>query len=182
MAYTLLLKTEGKKWDPPSYHVTRKIPFIPSEKELDQLIAACGRKTATFLQLLKEIGARRGEICDLQWTDVDFERHTVTINNPEKHGNPRITRISGKLEGMLNMLQKKSKYVFGTNSRSTRSSVFYAQRKHIARKLQNPRLLKIGFHTFRHWKATMLYHQTKDIVYVQQFLGHKRIDNTLLYV
>lgn len=34
----------------------------------------------------------------------------------------------------------------------------------------------------RHWKATMLYHQTKDILYVKQFLGHKSIDNTELYI
>jgi hypothetical protein len=34
----------------------------------------------------------------------------------------------------------------------------------------------------RHWKATTLYHQTKGILYVKNFLGHKRIENTLLYI
>lgn len=28
----------------------------------------------------------------------------------------------------------------------------------------------------------MLYHQTKDILYVMRFLGHKNIKNTLLYI
>lgn len=28
----------------------------------------------------------------------------------------------------------------------------------------------------------MLYHQTKDILYVMRFLGHRNIKNTLLYV
>jgi len=28
----------------------------------------------------------------------------------------------------------------------------------------------------------MLYHQTKDIIYVMRFLGHKNIKNTLLYI
>ena len=28
----------------------------------------------------------------------------------------------------------------------------------------------------------MLYHQTKDILYVMRFLGHKNVNNTLLYV
>ncbi len=51
-----------------------------------------------------------------------------------------------------------------------------------ARKLQNPRLIRINFHTLRHWKATVLYHQTKDILYVKEFLGHKKIEDTLLYV
>ena len=52
----------------------------------------------------------------------------------------------------------------------------------MAAKLNNPRILRITFHTFRHWKATTLYHQTKDIVYVMRFLGHKNIKNTLIYV
>ena len=34
----------------------------------------------------------------------------------------------------------------------------------------------------RYWKATMLYHQTKDILYVKQFLGYRRIETTLLYI
>jgi integrase len=56
------------------------------------------------------------------------------------------------------------------------------QRRKIADKLQNPRILGISFHTFRHWKATMEYHRTKDILHVMQILGHKNIKNTLLYV
>jgi integrase len=51
----------------------------------------------------------------------------------------------------------------------------------IAAKLKNPRLLQISFHTFRHWKATMEYHKTKDILHVMQMLGHRSIQNTLIY-
>ncbi|MCD6445808.1 site-specific integrase, partial [Candidatus Bathyarchaeota archaeon] len=54
-------------------------------------------------------------------------------------------------------------------------------RKRLAHKLQNPRLLRISFHTFRHWKATMEYHKTKDILHVMQLLGHRRIETTLIY-
>ena len=42
--------------------------------------------------------------------------------------------------------------------------------------------MRISFHTFRHWKATTLYHQTKDIYYVKEFLGHKRISSTEIYI
>lgn len=38
------------------------------------------------------------------------------------------------------------------------------------------------FHTLRHWKATMEYHYTKDIMHVKEFLGHREIDNTMLYI
>jgi hypothetical protein len=47
-------------------------------------------------------------------------------------------------------------------------------KKHLARKLNNPRLLSITFTTFRHWKGTMEYHKTKDILHVKQLLGHKK--------
>jgi integrase len=58
---------------------------------------------------------------------------------------------------------------------------FTRQRKRIARKVDNPRLLLIHFHTLRHWKATMEYAKTKDILHVMQLLGHKDIKTTLKY-
>jgi hypothetical protein len=59
---------------------------------------------------------------------------------------------------------------------------FSKARKRLAQKIGNPRLIAIHFHTFRHWKATMLYHQTKDIYYVKNFLGHKSVKNTEIYI
>jgi integrase len=38
-----------------------------------------------------------------------------------------------------------------------------------------------GTKVFRHWKATMEYHKTKDILHVMRLLGHKNIKNTLIY-
>lgn len=45
----------------------------------------------------------------------------------------------------------------------------------------NPRINKITFHTFRHYKATMEYHRTKDLLHVQKILGHKSILSTMVY-
>jgi len=28
----------------------------------------------------------------------------------------------------------------------------------------------------------MEYHKTKDLLYVKEFLGHRRVDNTILYI
>ncbi|MHA1829281.1 MAG: tyrosine-type recombinase/integrase, partial [Candidatus Heimdallarchaeaceae archaeon] len=59
---------------------------------------------------------------------------------------------------------------------------FCKQRKRIAKKLGNPRLLRISLKTFRHWKATMEYLRTRDIVHVKELLGHVVIQNTLKYI
>jgi integrase len=82
---------------------------------------------------------------------------------------------------MLNALPKESQYVFGNKYLRSHRSNFTRQRRRIAKKLQNPRLDKITFHTLRHWKATMEYHKTKDIIHVQQLLGHRSILNTMIY-
>ncbi len=172
----------GLTWIKPKCIVTRKFPFIPTEQELDQLIASCGRKTSAFLQLLKETAMRRGEAVRLKWTDIDFERRVITLNAPEKGCNPRVWKVSNTLLEMLSKLPRKNEYVFGGVSVSSLKSSFWQSRKRAAFKLQNPRLNRIGFHTFRHWKATTLYHQTKDPLYVKEFLGHKKLDSTLLYI
>jgi len=181
-SYTLFLKTQRMKWDPPLCKPTRTLPFIPTERELDDLISASGKKTATFLQLLKETAMRVGEASKLRWVDVDLQRKTVILNNPEKSGKPRIFNLSNKLVTMLALLPKRTEYLFGTGSKKSRNGVYYAARKRIAHKLGNPRLQRIGFHTFRHWKATMLYHETRDPLLVKEFLGHRSLDTTLLYI
>jgi integrase len=183
-AYSSFLKMAGGEWEPPLYKVVRKIPFIPKETEIDQLIAACSNRMATFLQILKETGARCGEIWQLNWTDLDFESKIINIT-PEKNSNPRVAHLSNKLIEMLQQLPKNyGERVFShpTMRVDNYAVNFQRQRKRTANKIQNPRILKIHFHTFRYWKGTMLYHQTKDMYYVMQRLGHKSIKNTLLYV
>ena len=55
------------------------------------------------------------------------------------------------------------------------------QRKRIAKKLENPRISRITFHTLRHYYATMLYHKTKSLLLVKEKLGHKDINSTWIY-
>jgi len=164
----------------PRYQQEQRLPFIPTEKELDDLIAGCGKKTSALLQLLKETGMRIGEAKRLTWVEIDIENATVTLNHPEKHGIPRIFKISQKLAAMLGTIAKDKEGPFKSCPANLYRG-FESQRKQLADKLQNPRLSRITFHTFRHWKATMEYHKTKDILHVMQLLGHRNIKNTLVY-
>ena len=178
--YDTFLQMLGIKWNPPKYKILEKIPFIPLETELDQLISAANKKLATFLQLLKETAMRAGEAWSLKWIDINSVNNTVRLNTPEKYSNPRLFKVSNKLITMLDQLPNKSEKVFNGRLKSL-GVTFMKLRKRLAYKLNNPRLLEITFHTFRHWKATMEYHRTKDILYVKQLLGHKNINNTLRY-
>ena len=181
------------QWAPPNYRRTEKIPFVPTETEIDQLIQnvnqipRCGPKTAAFLQLLKETGMRPGEAWSLRWTDVDFGQAQIVLNEPEKGSNSRKPRISSKLIQMLNQLPRSSPSLFRNESRDPIKSLedfrrtYIEHRKRVAASTGNPRITSITFKTFRHFKGTMEYHRTKDILHVMRVLGHKSIKNTLVY-
>jgi len=181
LGYKCFAAFMGIQYEQPNYKPERKIPFIPLESEIDALIAGCGPKTATLLQLLKDTGMRIGEAAKLRWTDLDVEHHVVNVNAPGKGSNARSLKTSRQLVAMLNKLPKKNQYVFGGVHPRSSSVTFSRQRRKLAAKLENPRLMQIHFHTLRHWKATMEYQKTKNILYVKQLLGHKSIENTLLY-
>ena len=177
-AYTTFI---GIQWKKPKCIVPDKEPFLPTDEETTQLISGCSKRIATLLKFLEETGARIGEIALAQWTDIDFKAKTVRINCPEKNSNARTLKISDTLISMLNALKKRpDNYIFNPRTQTLYTS-FLRMRTRIANRLQNPRIKKIHFHTFRHLKATKEYEKTKDIKHVKYILGHKRLDTTDLY-
>ena len=57
-------------------------PSPPDAEEVDQLLRAAhirDPELANFLHMAATTGARRGEVCALRWSNVDFERATLTI-------------------------------------------------------------------------------------------------------
>ena len=179
-AYSKFLEIMGGTWKPPKHRHVRTLPFIPLESEIDQLISGANKKTATFLQLLKETAMRSGEAWRLKWTDIDIKNGTITLNEPEKYGKPRMFKISSTLLAMLQSLSKNSDFIF-EGKLSVFRKTFRKYRSRMTAKLKNPRFKKITFHTFRHWKATTEYHKTKDILHIMEMLGHRDIKTTLIY-
>jgi integrase len=179
-SYDGFAKWLGINWKAPKYKFERKIPWLPTEAQLDQLIAGCKPRLATFLQILKETMARAGEAWALKWTDLNG--NILNINAPEKGSKPRQFKISNKLVSMINALPNKDERIFGpyTSLANFRTN-YIKRRKKLSRTLAEPRIAKITFHTFRHWGATILFHKTKNIIYVQQKLGHRCIENTMVY-
>jgi integrase len=132
-AYKKFAVLNNISWTPPKCEVVRKFPYIPLEKDIDELIANCGKKLSTLLQLLKETGMRIGEALRLDWGDVDFEKKTVVLNNPEKHGTPRMFSISEKLIATMDRLPKDTDKVFGNISWRIAFNNFNSQRKMLQR-------------------------------------------------
>ena len=178
--YSAYLYFKNITWKPPHYTLNEKLPFIPTEQEIDLLISGTGKVLSTVLQTIKETGIRIGELVKLTWLDLDTERKILSIT-PEKGSNPRILPISDKLIGMIESLPKRKDTIFQPHKDALRDYLC-TQRKRLAEKLNNPRLQKISFHTLRHWKGTTEYHKTRDILHVKQILGHKKSTSTEIYI
>jgi len=160
-----------------------RLPYIPSESDIDSLIHASGPKLATFLQLLKESGFRPIEASSLKPEDFDLSQQICYMNRPAKGSLPRMFKMSSRLTNMISKLvaqTKRESPIWAGELDHIRRN-YELQRRSVAEKLQNPNLNKISFRTFRHWKATTEYARTKDILYVKRLLGHRRIENTLVY-
>jgi integrase len=180
-AYNAMTKMLKLSWVMPTYKQEENLPFIPEAKEINQLIASCNSKlVATYLQTLKETMADPTEAIRLRWIDYNPNENSIIINRPVKNHNPRKLPISNQLVSMLNILPKKSELIFNT-SYAKIAKRFRNYRRRAAANLQNPRILSITLRTFRHYGATMLYAQTRNILLVMKTLGHKKIENTMKY-
>lgn len=106
-SFSYFLKMTGGTWQPLKFMKIEKLPFIPTDEEITQLITGCNQRLAAFLQLLKETGMRSGEAWNLKWADFDFERKQVRVT-PEKGSRPILLPITSNLVAMLKMLSAKN--------------------------------------------------------------------------
>jgi len=137
-----------------------------------------------LLQLLKESGFRPEEAFRLTPNDFDVEQKLCTLNKPAKHSLPRQFKMSDRLVLMITLLIMKTlpkERLWGGKGRHIKRN-FSLIRNRTAKEICNPRLKKVTLGSFRHFYGTKLYSQTKDVVFVQQRLGHKNIQNTMVYI
>ena len=172
------------QWQMPKYRPDERHIQIPTKEKLEMLIAYSGFKMSVKLMLSMECGLRPIELCRLKPNDIDIEQRLV-YPTTAKHGSARVLKISLRLQETLqqyisrNKIQPNDK-LFNITPRDY-SKMFRVTRNNLANKVNDPSLEKIRLYDFRHYFATTLYAKTRDILYVKQQMGHKSIDNTLVY-
>jgi integrase len=182
-AYKDWMNFNGFDYVPRAYEREHKLPFIPLERDLDCLIAGFKGKYACVLQIMKETGASITETLRIRVGDVDLHRQSLKINYPTKGHATGEYRISNNLVSMIiRQLHGKTptQRIWNQKTRNFCRN-FVKRRKRIAEKLGNPDILRVSTKTFRHFKGTIEYHRTKDILHVQKVLRHKSLKNTLVY-
>ena len=181
--YYKFCKWKGIAFDYVRYRREDRLPYVPFEKDIEAL-TALPRKLGIFTLTVKGTGARAGEAWNLEWLNINSEENSIIINSPEKGSRARKLKASTRLISLLSTLSRQGKYVFKKQQEASLESLrcyFIRERKRIALKTQNQSIRAITWKSLRHWKATMEYQRTKDILHVKRILGHVNIQNTLAY-
>jgi len=183
-AYDLYCRANGIAWSKPFYQRYDKQPKIPSEEKLNLIIANSSKKFALVFSMMRDLGTRPIELTWLKVKDIDLQNGVVSITSA-KHCVGRTLKLKSQTLVMLNahVLRKKlgQNDVLFSISSSVISNAYRRIRNKLALKLGDASLKSIRLYDFRHFKASMEYHRTKDLLYVKQLLGHKDLRTTLRY-
>jgi integrase len=157
-----------------------------TEHEVERLIDAAkgnrhGARDSCMLLICFRHGLRASELCELQWTDVEFETATLHIRRA-KGGATTTHPVLGDELRALRALKREAKSVFiFVSERGAPFSVAGLQ-KLVARA---GNLAKIGFkvhpHQLRHSTGFVLANKGTDTRTLQAYLGHRSIQSTVRY-
>lgn len=124
-------------------------------------------------------GLRLRELCNLKWSDVDFEKRVIIVGKDfiTKSKRIRYLPVSSDLFGILssNNVRDISGYII-ENKPELISKSF----KRILRKLNFPE--QYHFHCLRHSFASALANNSVAPVHIQALLGHQSFETTKKYI
>ena len=186
----------------PAVKAKKKSAATFSRAEQAALLDCIYRQTDKFkaaVLLCLYTGLRLGELCALQWADIDFEDRTLTVNRtvqriavpghmtktillktaPKSESSRRTIPLTSELLELLSQLKGKQPYVFGGEKPLEPRTMQY----HFKKVLKEAGITGKSFHTLRHTFATNCMENSMDVKALSELLGHSDVRLTLnLYV
>ena len=147
-------------------------------------------------------GLRIGELCALQWNDIDFKKNILSVNKTiqrvyikdkdnniskviittpkTKNANREIPINKEFLELLKKLKTKGNDYIITGSSKYLEPRTY---RKHFNKVLKQTKIKQFNFHSLRHTFATNCISLGVDYKTVSELLGHANVNITLnLYV
>ena len=182
-SYERYARYNGITWNKPRIRRSSQPPYVPTVEEVTILISDAGKKYSLILSVLRDTGMRPIELSRAKLRWFDLKRRIINVQTA-KYGKARTLKLKTQTLAMFKEYLAKNNFSLNDNifpKVRTMRTAFQRLRQRTATKLQRPELIKITMYSFRHFFATQLYYKTKDILLVKEKLGHKRLENTLIY-
>ncbi len=173
----------------------RQLPKTLNPDEIARLLAIpntadpFGLRDRAILELFYATGIRRSEMANLDLTDYDPHNHTLTIRMG-KNGKSRMLPVGERAATWLERFLAESRSLFDhlpsesalfLTGYGTRFSPAYLG-NWIKKLMKRCGIDKPGScHLWRHSCATDMHRGGADIRYVQEMLGHARMETTQIY-
>ena len=133
-------------------------------------------------------GIRRGEVINLQWSDIDFVNKSISVfgKSRRKETIPITDKLSKELAGYQTFCKQYwgtlSDYVFvkRDNSQMTDNSLMLVFR-YLGQKM-NFKDIRVSAHTFRHTFCHRLAMSGMSAFAIQKLMRHQNISVTMRYV
>lgn len=169
--------------------------YIPPEQDFWKVYDHTYGQDRVMLATLLYLAARRGEIFQLKWTDLDFEGEKVRLcTRKRREGSleydwlPMVSELKRQLLWWReNRTFKDSQHVFVCEDDYNFCNEYYGKpfkgRRHFMKRCcEKVGVKPFGFHAIRHLTATILYKMGKPVSVIQNLLRHKHATTTNRYL
>ena len=202
----LLEKNVAERADPPKVP-HREISYLNEEqtKEMLSLLENEPIQYKTMIVILIYTGIRRGELCGLEWKDIDFEKQTMSVNRSSQYvGNKQIITKEPKTKSgfrkftlsktACDMLkeyrswQLRQRLMIG-DIWEDNDRLFTSWNGHpiypdtitdwFSKFIKKSGLPYVTLHSLRHTNATLMIAEGTDVCTVSKRLGHANTATTL---
>jgi len=158
-----------------------RVRFL-SDEERTRLFDACkaAQWSKLYLLVLMAIttGARKGELLNLTFSDIDFDRQTAYVQT-SKNGQPRVLPLTNEVIIELNKFKhQESKLIFNSELKPDRPMCFTKQWK---KTLTQAEITDFRYHDLRHSCASYLAQSGASLLEIADVLGHRQISMTHRY-
>jgi integrase len=161
-------------------------PVFFTREQVEQLLTAINERWLREIMLFAvATGLRRGEIVNLQWSDVDMKNRCITVQSSAtfrtKTGKRRVVPLNDIAFYIVSTRYDDagSEYVFVLNGRKILDGWVADKFKKYLRALgMNPRL---HFNSLRHSFASWLAGMGVSIYQISKLLGHSDVKVTQAY-
>lgn len=160
-------------------HRERFLSAVETQRLLDEVNQSANTKLKYIIPMLLLTGARKREVLDAKWRDVDLERSFWRIPIT-KSGRERHVPLSAATLDLLNNVPRSrfSDYIFeNPKTHKSFSSVFFSWDKARTR----AGLKDVRMHDLRHSFASFLVNAGCSLYEVQKILGHASVSMTQRY-